>query len=268
MSMHDDLQAEQPQKRGMSSTAKVLLVLGSIAGVCMLACCGVGGVVYFKYKDTINDTIKAAAEMTSNDPAVVKKRTQETVHIEIPEEFTPVATWGVPLGAFSMKQFIYQNEANPNSMLLIMATNQPLQPGQDAKQQREEMLQSVRQGPQMGSLDMQEESREARDFTINGEEVPFEFIKGKAHGVATRKVMGAISGRQGTIMLILIVAESDYNDEKIVNMIKSIRLPGDATPAVSGESDEPPEKMPADAEEANTEDMEGETETQSEPASP
>ena len=247
MSMHDDLQAEQPQKRGMSSTAKVLLVLGSIAGVCMLACCG--GVAFFGFK--FKDVIKAVADSTSKDPAVVKQRTEEIVHIDIPEEFKPVATWGVPLGAFSMKQFIYQNASSPNSVLVIMETNQPLQPGQDPKQQREEMLQGMRQSQQMSSMnmDMQEESRETREFTIDGEEVPFEFIKGKAHGVPARKVVGIFPGRQGTIMLILMVAESDYNDEKIVKMVKSIRLPGDATPAVSGESDEPIGKMPADAEE-------------------
>ena len=81
MSMHDDLQAEQPQKRGMSSTAKVLLVLGSIAGVCMLACCG--GVAFFGFQ--FKDTFKAIAESSSKDPAVVKQRTQEIVHIDIPE---------------------------------------------------------------------------------------------------------------------------------------------------------------------------------------
>lgn len=249
----------------MSSTAKVLLVLGSIAGVGLLLCCGGLAFVGFKFKDTI----QAVADSASQDPVVVKQRTEEVVHIEIPEEFKPVATWGMPLGAFSMKQFIYQPAGNPNSVLVIMETNQPLAPGQDAKQQREAMQQGMRQGQQMGgSIDMQEESHETRIFTINGEEVPFEFIKGKAHGVAARKVVGIFPGKQGTLMLILLIAESDYDDEKITNMLESIRLPGAATPATKGESDEPAEKKPADAEEADGEEMENETETKSEPATP
>lgn len=257
--MHDDLQAEQPQRRGMSSTAKVLLVLGSIAGVCMLACCGGVAFVGFKFKDVI----KAVAESTSTDPAVVKQRTAEIIQIDIPEEFAPVLTIGGALAGYSMKECIYHRAGNQNSGLVIMETNQP--PGQDPKQQREAMLQKMRESQQMGSMniDIQEESRESRGFTINGEEVPFEFIKGKAHGVPTRKVVGIFSGRQGTVMLILVVAESDYKDEQVVNMIKSIRLPGGAAPAVSGESDEPTDKMPE-----NSEEMDGETESSPERASP
>jgi len=262
MSMHDDLQAEQPQKRGMSSTAKVLLVLGSITGVCMLTCCGVVGVGFLKFKDVIQEGIKNVADATSSDPAVVKKRTAEVIEIDIPDEFTPVMMVGGGFGEFSMKEFIYTHKANPNSVLVIVESNQPLQPGQSAQQQREAMIQGVRQGQQF-SLDMQEESRETRDFTINGEDVPFEFIKGKAHGVPTRKVVGVFSSRQGTIMLMLLVAESDYTDEKIVAMIQSIKLPVAAAPAVSDQADESTDKTPENAEE-----MDDETELSSEPASP
>jgi len=264
MSMHDDLQAEQPQKRGMSSTAKVLLVLGSIAGVCLLICCG--GAVFMGFK--FRDTIKAVADATSNDPAVVKQRTQEVVEIEIPEEFKPVATWGMPLGAFSMRQFIYQPPGNPNSVLVIMETNQPLAPGQDAKQQREAMQQGMRQGQQMGSIDMQEESRETRQFTINGEEVPFEFIKGKAHGVAAHKIVGIFPGKQGTVMLILMVADSDYDEEKIVNMIKSIRIPGNAAGGAMGTATDEPDESATEKMSDDAEEKEGETEASSEPATP
>ena len=244
----------------MSTTAKVLLVLGSIAGIVMLLCCGGFAFVGFKFKDEF----KAIADATSNDPAVVKQRTQEVIKIDIPDEFTPVMTIGVPFGAFSMKQFIYQNKANPSFMLQIVETNQPLQPGQTAQQQREEMVQGMRQGQQF-SLNMQEESRETREFTINGEEVPFDIIKGKTNGVPARQILGSFSSRKGTIMLMMTIPESEYNDEKIAGMINSIRLPGEAAPAkASEESDEAAgEKMPEEREET-----ENETETSSEPAKP
>lgn len=206
MSMHEDLQAEQPQKRGMSSTAKVLLVLGSIAAVCMLGCCLSLAFFGLKFKDVIQEGIKNVAEATSSDPAVVKQRTAEVIEIEIPDEFTPVMMVGGGIGEFSMKEFIYTHNADPNSVLVIMESNQPRQPGQDAKQQREQMLHGVRQGQQF-SMDIQEESKETRNYSINGEDVSFDFIKGKAHGVPARKVVGVMSGRHGTILIMLIVAE-------------------------------------------------------------
>lgn len=242
----------------MSSTAKVLLALGLVAGVCMLVCCG--GVAFFGFK--LKDTIVAVAESTSQDPAVIKQRTQEVIKIDIPDEYTPIMTIGIPFGAFSMKEFIYQNKANPAFMLVIVETNQPLPAGKTPQQQREEMMQGMRQGQQF-SLNMQEESRETRDFTINGEEVPVDIIKGKANGIPARQVVGSFSTQKGTIMLLMTVAESDYDEEKIVGMLKLIRLPGDAAPSDKAESDETGEKKSDDAEE-----MESETETSTEPAKP
>jgi hypothetical protein len=264
MSMPDDLQAEQPRKQGMSSTAKVLLVLGTIAGVGLLLCCGGLAFVGFKYKDIF----QGIAESTSSDPAVIKRRTQEVVQIDIPSEFTPTMMMGGQFEGKGMIEFIYQNPANQGSMLLIMEQNLPSPPGQTPKQRRDAMLHGMKQGQQFGGMNIQEESTETRDFTINGEDVPFEFAKGTVNGVQSRKIVGVFPGKKGDILLMLILAEKDYDDEKIVNMIKSIRLPGEATPAAKDESDEQTDMKPANAEEADAEEMESETETKSAPATP
>lgn len=239
MSTHDSFSEEPPRKQGMGSTAKVLIILGSIFGVCLLACCG--GVAFFAYR--AKDVFKGIAESMSNDPAIVRQRTGEIIHIEIPDEFVPMATFGMPMGVVSMKSVMYQRKGNPNSLLMISETNQPMPPGQDPRQHREAMLKGMRQGQQMGNLDISAEKSEEREFTINGEKVPFEFIKGSAHGVPSRKVTGIFAGRNGTVMFILVVAESEYDEDAVVKMIGSIRFPT-ADTSVMTDTDDGESEMP------------------------
>ncbi len=236
MSTQEDFLNEPPRKQGMSSTAKVLIILASIAGVCMLACCGGGVFVWFKAKDAIQNF---AQNFTTNDPQEIRARTAKIVHIDIPVTFPPMQAFDW----FVMKQIIY---GNPNrSMLMIMEMSPQMQAGDGgtAKQQRDAMLKQLKQqqGQQSGNVntDLNEESSETREFTIGGEKVPFEFIKGTAAqgGTPTRQVVGVFQGRQGMVMLMLMVPESDYDEAAVVRMLESIRLPDDASDAES--TDEP-----------------------------
>ncbi len=250
----------------MSSTAKVLLVLGSIAGVVMLLCCGGGVYLFYKAKDMVS--------MSSSAPDV-KQRTDEIVQIDIPTDFVPAQAFKFTVpNVMSMKWAIYKKGASDQSILMLMEMNQAgmaAKGGADAKQQRDQMLQAMRQqqGQQGGGTiktPIHEESRESRVFTINGEKVEFDFIKGTrpVGGGAVRQVVGVFPGKEGVVMLMLLVDESEYDEAAIVKMIKSIRLPGAAAANVSEEADETAtEKMPEDAEE-----MESETEASSEPATP
>ncbi|MGE5195572.1 MAG: hypothetical protein ACM3U2_24025, partial [Deltaproteobacteria bacterium] len=212
MSTPDDFQDVQPHSQGMSSTAKVLLILGSIAGVGLLACCGGGIFLYMKTKDAIQNF---AQNFTTTDPDEIRHRTAAIVHIDIPDEFPPVRAFDF----FVMKQILYGKESG-GSMVMIMEMDQRMQGGQGAagiKQQRQEMLRQMRQqqGQNAGNLntDLNEESSETREFTITGEKVPFEFIKGTSPNgnVATRQVVGVFAGRSGTILLMVMVPESEYH---------------------------------------------------------
>lgn len=87
MATQDDFRDEPPAKTGMSSTTKVLLILGSIAGLCMLLCCG--GIAYVAF--TARNAIQQfAANFTTNDPDEIRARTERIVHIEIPDSFPPM----------------------------------------------------------------------------------------------------------------------------------------------------------------------------------
>jgi hypothetical protein len=139
-----------------------------------------------------------------------------------------------------MKWVVYQKRGNPNAILMIMETTQPMQGGASLKQQREQMLRQMQQqGQRPGNVntDLSEESTETREFTIGGEKVPFEFIKGTSAQGPSRQVVGVFQGRNGVIMVMLIVPESDYDEAAVVRMLESIRLPDDEAEAES--MDEP-----------------------------
>jgi hypothetical protein len=207
----------------------------------------------------------------------IKQRTQEIVQIEVPEGFVPVqgVKFDVP-NVMTLKYVVYTKGANTQSLLMLMEMNKAGMgaPGSaDAKQQRDEMLQAMRQqqgGGNQFNTAINEESHETREFNVNGKKIEFDFVKGTRPGTAAkaRQVVGVFPSKQGVVMLMVIVNEDEYDEESIERMIKSIRLPGEPAASDAGESDESAEKKPADAEEADGEEMENETEAKSEPATP
>jgi hypothetical protein len=258
MSTPDDFQEVQPQKQGMSSTAKVLLILGSIAGVCLLVCCGGLAFVGWKFQNLAN---------IATDPAVVRERTEEIIHIDIPADYVPTHAMKFDWMNVKMKQVGYRHKGSPNSMLMIMETAEPMH-GATPKQQRDQIRQALRQqGQQPGQIndEINEQSSEIREFTINGETVPFEFIKGTAPGggTPTRQVVGIFRGREGTVMLMLMAPESDYDDAAVVKMIESVRLPGGDSD--SEEVEMPTEKQAGDAAASTEQNAGGESSPESSP---
>lgn len=157
---------------------------------------------------------------------------------------------------------IIYGKPGSQSMIMIIEINEAAQgrQGTDLKEQRRQILRSMRQqqqgqpGGQPGNVnaEMDEESSETREFTVDGQKVPFEFIKGNSGGTPTRQVVGILPGRQGMVMVMAMIPESDYDEELIVKMIQSIRLPAeeadDESEGPEGKTGEPraaPEAAPA-----------------------
>lgn len=248
MSMPDDFQGEAPQKQGMSTTAKVLLIFGCIAGVCMLACCGGGIYLYTKGKEFVDNIVK---NPPTNNPDEIRARTARVLEIEIPDNLTPT----IAVDLIFMKQFIYGQPGN--AIVQIIEVNQQFMGVQGAaggKEQRRQMLRQIRdqqKGQQFGSTELVEESSESREFTIDGQKVEFEFVKGTSPngGAAARQVLGTIQGREGLIVIVMMFPESEYDEAEVVKMIESIHLPKEGPPAVEMEETEDslgePESRPA-----------------------
>ncbi len=239
MATHDDFQQEPAPQAKKGSGSKVLLILGTIAGLGLVVCCGGAGVGYYMLKDKIKD----AFSMTS-DPVEVKQKLDEIITIDVPDQFSPMSAMRISPGVFTMKMIMYQGGANSQSGLVIMEMNQP---GADPKQMRDQMLQQMRsQQAQGGGFNSQinVQSKETKPFNINGEATEFDFVKGTRSGDATamRQIVGTFPGRNGTVLLMVIMPESDYNEEAMLKMIKSIRVPGSAAPTEATSDEEMMEK--------------------------
>ncbi len=251
-----DFQDAPQQKQGMSSTAKVLLILGSIGGLALLVCCG--GAAFLGYRFKQNFAI-------ATTPAEVRQQTEEIMQVEIPDEFPPIMgmqlKWPV-----EMRLATYGTQGNDAAALVIMEMQAlPNQPRGNARQMRDQMLQQMRQNQQQQGQQMVnviEESSESRDFTINGQKVPFEFIKGKnaEDGTDYRQVVGVIPKGDGFVMIMLAAPEAQYDEDKIVKMIESIRLKGvpeaPAAPAAAQPAGTPPAETPADQDSADSDSSE------------
>lgn len=259
MSSSADFHDNPPPKQGMSSTAKVLIILGSIAGVALLVCCG--GIAYF-----VSQAPNWAKNMAKNfsmtqDPVEVRERTQAMLHVDVPAEFTPQGA----MELFVMRWAAYQGKSGPQSMLIIMEMDKQMvdpqgamNPEQQREQMRQQLREQMRQQQQFGTMEeMNEESHETRTVTIDGKPIEFDFTtgKGKNSQAVIHQVVGVIPTSSGIVLLQLHATDADYNEEAVMAMLNSIRMPAD------DELDEedmpkaqPSTEMPAEQNEAEDKD--------------
>ena len=226
MSMQEDFQDPAKPKAGRSTGVKILLVLGVIGGVMGLICCGIGGFVYWKFKDAM-----------STDPVVVQAKTQEILKLQIPAGFKPMMS----MSFMGVKMVMYQGDPPNESMLMLM--EMPAGMGNaDPEQQRDAMLNQMRQqsgGMGGGNANLQIDERETRNYTINGKKVPFIFAKGKGQGgKAMRQVTASVPTASSAAILMLMVPEEKYDESAVDAMISSmggVRAPDDAPTVVPNE---------------------------------
>jgi hypothetical protein len=212
MSIQEDWADQQGRKPGMSSTAKVLIVLAGVGGVFALLCCG--GIAFFGWKAK-----QAIESAMSTDPAVIRENTRKIVDIEIPEGLEPTQSFDI----FGVKMVVYSNPANDGSVLMLMELNAALTG--NTKQQRDQMLNSLRlQGQQPADVDAEidEETVQTRHFMIQNKKVPFDFAKGMAGGKGVRQVTGSIPTRRGVALFTLVLAEERYDEAAVLRVLKSM----------------------------------------------
>jgi hypothetical protein len=192
-------------KRGMSTGTKVLLILGGVFGVLAIACCGF---LYYVYDRIANSF--------TSDPKQVAAIQQEIVDIRVPPGFAPQGGMDLGLGPMKVKVAVYVR--NGREMLMLMQM-----PGvasdEEMRKQMEEAFE--KQGQKQ---DVKVRSREVRKIKIDGQEYPFEFTQGvqgeDQHPV--RQVIGVFPGKKGTAMLMYMCPEEDWDDDEVMEMLRSI----------------------------------------------
>jgi len=221
MSIHEDWQSPNAPKAGMSTAAKVLIVLGAFGGLSLLVCCGGAFYLFRKVQDIAKD---ATAD-----------RPEKVVLIDPPPGFKQSQS----VDMFVMRIVGYIHENNPKSTIALVEFNKNVFPKMDPAQQRLQMRTQLQQ-QQGQERRIQVEETEKRTFTVCGKEVEFEFNVGKDdQGTVVHEVMGVFETAHGLVLLLLIADEQQYDEAAVVKMIESIRDPAES-------EDEAEEGDPAD----------------------
>lgn len=224
--------AGPPEKKGMSGGVKILLILLAVAGICLVLCCGVG--FYFA---------RQVGQSMSTDATVIEARTREMADIEIPPQFTPTMSMAIKIPMAPKMLIAMYTPAGAEGQLMLMQIDMPMDQGQlNSEEQLDQMMRQSGQQGQQRQLEITE--TEARTFTINGQDVTFQFGKGtdRNSGDEWRQVVGAFPGKTGTVILMLQVEESAWDEDAVVQMLESLGEPVEsadaameAEPAVEGE---------------------------------
>lgn len=204
----DDLfQPEPPPRRPLSTGTKVLLTLGVAFGVLMLLCCGVAG--WFGYQ---------IQRGFSPDPQEIARIRSEIVRdIRIPEELQPRLGMDLPFFGVKASLYIGDRPGAGGEMLLLLR----VPPGVDPHEVRFQVEEAMGQDHQ--HFDMQ--PPETKRIRIEGEEVEFQFARGKDRqsGAEVRQVLGVLTGPEGPIMILMVVGEKVWDEERVVRILESIK---------------------------------------------
>lgn len=261
MSIHEDWNDPDPRKKeGLSTTVKVLLIVGGVGTLFILLCCGGAFLLVGRFENILKEQGINLRDFAENahvtDPDAIRERTQKIVKIEIMPGFEPQQAVDIVV----MKFVQYGKANDANSVLMLMAFSNKFTGGQ--KPTQDEMLnafrqQQARQGDAAGNNVAVQET-ETRELMVRGQKVAFQFIKGinETTGAVVREVLGSFPTQNGIGMLMLVVPEDEYDEPAVLKMIDSIDNPvvaepgpaagpADSTPPEESAPDETPSGEPA-----------------------
>jgi len=184
----------------------VWIVVGVIAGLCLIACV----IGFFVFR-------QVGSKMIKTNPADVATVSDKIAEYDMPPGFEAKA---------SMSLFVYDmvvlapTQPGANSMMIIM-----MQFSSGANMSREEMQQQMQQAYQQqgGAGGVQMQVVETREETIRSETVTVTISEGTTEGVTLRQWMTVFRGNGGPTVLMIQGATSDWDEELVTNFIHSIR---------------------------------------------
>ncbi|MFO0917448.1 MAG: hypothetical protein U0872_03935 [Planctomycetaceae bacterium] len=252
------------KKSGMSVAMILLIIIGSLAGLSLVACCGIGGAGVFMFQQAVKE-----ADLTS--PADIQRVTSEITDITIPPEFVPKHASSIML--IKLKRVEYEwcptgtcparTDGLGTMTLTAMDLQQPNQPqlGQSDIDVSDEALKqtwrnytktdhefpirgrncrfTIVQGEQLGFVDVEESEMEAEPGDASPDAGGAEG-KAETPGAATEEtvtetmvtsipprkqvqISGDFPAKNGECTLLIQLAPEDYDEAKILEMLKSIR---------------------------------------------
>ena len=206
------------EKQGMSSGAKLLLILGILFLLCVLVCCGGIALVGWKASAYMEDAI-------STDPIKIEQRRAELLDMEIPEGFTPTTSIDmvVPMTDKRLMTIVAYEGVSESSFTLVgigdMLADMP------QEEMEREIDNSLRQqGIGQPDPGTQWDSAE-KEFVIGGKPTKFTYRSVKNEdGEPTRfHVTGTVKGKRGPVLVILTADAETLSEETIDQVIESIK---------------------------------------------
>jgi len=200
--------------RGLSSTAKVLIILGVFAGGVLVVCCGLGGALFYWGKKSF-----------VTDPEQVAAGAREIADIAIPEPFLPsvLMDMRVPFTGRRLMMMAFYHHPETESSITLMGFDLAAD-----EQQRRDIQRSMEEAARQRSNEHGREVVPAEAMrhavTIGGQEVEFSILRVKtADGRQRVLVAGEFPGRFGQATLQVDADESILPKEKLEALLNSIR---------------------------------------------
>lgn len=249
----DDSRARRKAKSGDSTVKTLLIIFGSLAAVALLTCCGVGFGAYFWVKKNLGQAIVTV-------PADIQKITTEITDITIPPEFVPKS--GSSTFIMKMAQYQWcpsgncpeRTDGQGHLILMAMGLQDASGRNNPARQVFDEQVSDETLKEQW-----KEYTKTEHDFVIRGKKCKFTVVEGEQHALvmsddddedqpaesATEKddmpddgasahasggtgpkavhISGSFPGKDAECMLQIQLTAEEYDEEKILGMLKSIK---------------------------------------------
>ncbi len=200
--------------RGLSGTAKVLIILGVLAGATLVVCCGVAGALFYWGKRSF-----------ATDPQEVAAGTREIADITIPEPFLPsvLMDMRVPFTGRRLMMMAFYHHPETESSITLMGFDLLAD-----EQQRREIQRSMEDAARQRSNEQGREVVPAEAMrhavTIGGKDVEFSILRVKTSDGRQRVLAaGEFPGRFGQATLQIDADESVLPKEKLETLLNSIR---------------------------------------------
>jgi hypothetical protein len=235
MSNDEPVFADEPAaKKGMSTTAKVVLVMLGVGGVALLLCCGglFGAGVWLR---------RTVEQAQVTNPVQVRELADQIVSIQLPEQYVPQQGLQLPMLGMRMVTFVRPDQSGAQVMLMenTMGAN-PADPVQ-----REQMLKQIE--TQQGIQGSQLKDSELREIEVAGQKVSFQFGTININGTEVRQAMGFVPLQKGVVLVVITVPLDSYKQEEVIAILQSIgepELTGTGSPAGSPTGEPPPPQGP------------------------
>ena len=188
---------------------KYALIVGGLAAVMMLGCCG--GLVWLGW-GFIPKIVTA--------PAEIAELSEQTMKIDVPSEFTPDSGMSMDNWLLAMRFATYRHKDGAG-ILLIGSLEVKI--GDRDQQRADFKKQASERSGEAYKLNIK--STVEREFTVRGKPVKFQFSEAtKAEGGEPFRLVSAdFDGPTGITLFQLMLKEAAYDEEAVVKMIESIR---------------------------------------------